>query len=155
MTTRPPVVKPAKTGFKPQRFYTIHSHPNHVFTLKPHAERRFSILGFKEIDDALLVGRMLQAYQLRQKDLPTPEPEGTLTLVNAPEDQDILTLSIREWDFQDLQFYCTRYIFDMISVDKIRKNKTNYSFDGDLYTFEAPPEFYQEAFEVLFNSNPS
>lgn len=153
LATRPPVTRPMKTGFKPRRLYTIHSEQNKVFTLKPNEDRRFSIVSFRSADDALLVGKMLQTYQMRQKELPTPELDGSLTLVHAPDNQDLITLQIRQWSFDELQFYCTRYIFDMMSVDKIgKKMKEKYTFEGSLYSFEAPLEFYQHAFEVLINS---
>jgi hypothetical protein len=154
-TRPPPAIRLGRTAFKPKTYYTIHSHPNNVFTIKPGEQNNFSVVGFRRIDDALLVGKMLQAYQLRMKEFPSPEPDGTLTLVNAPENQNIVTLSIREWGgLDELQFYCTRYILSMISVERINKSKSEkYTLDGALYTFDAPVEFYQTAFEELFNLN--
>lgn len=149
LATRPPVVRPSKTTFKPKRYYTIHSHPNSVFTIKPSEEHNFSVVGFRRVDDAFMVGKMLQSYQLRMKELPAPEPDGTLTLVNAPENQQIVTLTIREWGLDELQFYCTRHILNMISVERIDKSKQSYTLDGALYSFDAPSEFYQTVFEEL------
>ena len=153
LASRPPVTRPMKTGFKPRRLYTIHSDPNKVFTLKPGEERRFSIVSFRNADDAILIGKMLQTYQMRQKELPTPETDGGLTLVHAPVDQEMINLHIRPWSFEELQVYCTRHIFDMISVENIdKKMKEKYTFGGSMYSFEAPLEFYQQTFEVLINS---
>jgi len=71
-------------------------------------------------------------------------PEGRLT--------DLVYIFIREWEFDDLKFECTRNILDMISVDQILKKKSSYSFSGNTFQFSAPVEFYQNRFNELFES---
>lgn len=153
---RTPPVKPRKlmeTNQRPKTHYTIHSKPNDAFTIRPTHKSQTAIVGFRSFDDAMFIGKMIETYYIRQKELPDTKDVGSLILPNSEEKYDVLRyVYIQEWEFDDLKLMCTRNILDIVSVQDIRNSKNGYSFSGVVYKFEAPLEFYQERFDELYKA---
>lgn len=153
LTIAPPTkprIRP-KTNQKPKNYWTIHTHPNDAFTLKISEKVRTSIVGFKEIDDALFIGKMIETHFIRQKEWPDTKSEGTLILPNSQVGDVLQYIYIQKWVFDDLKMTCTKNFLDMISVDSILNTKNGYSFEGNVFKFDAPIEFYQKRFVELYN----
>jgi hypothetical protein len=150
-----PPVKPRlapKTNQKPKYYWTIHSHPNDAFTLKINEKVRTSVVGFREIDDALFIGKMIETHFVRQKEWPDTRSEGSLILPSSQVGDVLSHIYVQKWEFNDLKLTCTKNFLDMISVDAIVNTKNGYSFSGNLFKFEAPIEFYKERLDELFIS---
>ena len=145
-----PLVK-ARTNQKPNKHYTIHSNMNNAFTLKINDDIRTAVVGFRDLADAYTISTMIETHYIEKKEWPDTSQVGTLVL---PEGRiaDLVYVFIREWEIDDLKLECTRNILDMISVEEILKKKASYSFSGKLFRFSAPPEFYQNRFNELFES---
>lgn len=153
--TRHPSARPrgrAKTNQRPKTHYTIHSKPNDAFTLRPDEKSQTAIVGFHKFDDAMIIGKMIEAYLVRQNELPDTKEVGSLILPMSDKKIDVLSyLFIQEWKFDDIKLMCTRNVLDMVSVQNIVNPKGGYSFSGFVYKFEAPIGFYQSRFEELFS----
>jgi len=141
----------SRTDMKKRSYYTIQTKPNDVFTLRISDKMKTAVVGFKEIDDAIFIGKMLESYFIQQKEWPETKLQGTLIL--PASQSDILHhLYVQKWNFEELKLTCTKNILDMISVDSIINTKNGYSFSGEAYKFEAPIEFYQERFNELISN---
>lgn len=144
---RPRVQLPtAQTG---RQYYTIHSSRNNAFTLKLNEDVRTAIVGFVKIEDAAVVGNMIETYYIEKKEWPVFFGSGDLSL---PEGRlnNLAHVFVREWDFDDLKINCTRNFLDFISVEKLTPRNTRYSLNGNLYIFEAPTEFYRGRLDELY-----
>lgn len=150
-----PPVRPRRavqTNQKPKNFFTIHTHPNHAFTLKIDDNSRTSIVGFKEWDDAFFIGKMLETYFVREMEWPDTKHSGTLILPSAPADDVLYHVYIQKWEFDELQMTCTKNFLDLIGVEGIIKKKSiGYTFDGNVYKFEAEWDFYRMRLGELWN----
>jgi len=151
--SRPPTrPRPSvRTNQKPTKYYTLHSNPNNAFTLKINEDIRMAVVGFRDITDALTISNMIETYYVERKEWPDMSQIGTLIL---PEGRlkELAYVFVRQWEFDDLKLECTRNILDLASVDEILEKAPSYSFSGDLFKFSAPPEFYQNRFNELFES---
>jgi hypothetical protein len=144
----------AKTTPKPQNFFTIHTQPNDAFTLKLSADTKTSVVGFKDWDDALFIGKMIETYFVREKEWPDTREEGTLTLPSSSVGDVLRHVYIQKWDFDELKLTCTRNFLDLISVDGIIKKKLGgYTFDGNVYKFHADWDFYRTRLSELWVVN--
>lgn len=157
MVATPPTKprKMARTNQKPRNFYTIHTHPNAAFTLKMTQESRTSIVGFKEWDDAIFIGKMLETYYISQGEWPDTKEPGSLILPN-PKQIDVLShIYVQEWDFDELKLTCTKNFLDLVSVDEIVKKNfgVQYTLGGRMYQFEADLGFYQMRLAELWDMN--
>lgn len=151
MLTAAPPARPqsaARTNQKARKYYTIHSNLNNAFTLRLNEDVRTAVVGFRDLDDAVLIGTMIETHFVEKKEWPDTTRTGTLVL---PEGRlaNLVHIFIRQWDFDDLKLECTKNILDMISVDEIARKSTSYSFEGSLFKFEATPEFYMKRFNEL------
>lgn len=108
-------------------------------------------MGFRELEDAVNISTMIETHYVEKKEWPDMSQTGTLILPEGRLD-NLAHVFIRQWDFDDLKLECTRNILELISVDAILKKKSSYSFAGNLFKFSAPPEFYQNRFNELFES---
>ena len=154
---RTPPMRPRKlmeTNQRPKTHYTIHSKPNDAFTIRPSHKSQTAIVGFHKFDDAMFIGKMIETYYIRQKELPDTKEVGTLILPNSDQEHDVLHyVYIQEWKFDELKLMCTRNVLDVVSVQNIINSiGGGYSFSGSIYKFEAPLEFYQERFEELIKA---
>ena len=149
----PPAKPPrlAKTIPKPKQFFTIHTQPNHAFTLKLDEEARTSVVGFKDWDDALFIGKMIETHFVREKEWPDTKEAGRLTLPTPTVDDILNHVYIQKWDFDDLKITCTKNFLDLIGVEGIiRKKSGGYTFDGNVYRFQAEWDFYRERLSELW-----
>ena len=130
--------------------WTIHNHPNHAFSIRMNENSQTALVSFKRVEDAVLVGRMIEKHYIMQKEW--PETEGQLMLPSVSKDSPLEFLFCRRWDLEDLKIECTKNILDMVSVDGIiNKKNGNFSLTGNVYKFEAPPDFYRVRFEELYD----
>jgi hypothetical protein len=146
----PPTVRPRPKGFgrKPNNFYTIHSAENNIFSLNIDNHDKTVVVGFKILNDAVLVSRMIEAHYIQHKEWPDTRASGLFSLPPPTKASELSHVFLHKWDLEDLKVTCTRNILDMVSVEEIiHNNNDKYSFSGSLYKFEAPVIFYQERFE--------
>jgi hypothetical protein len=136
--------------FTERKYYTIHSSANNAFTLQVSEKTKMAMVGFHSTSDAHFIGNMIETHYREKKEWPDVREVGTLILPTGRL-SDLSLVFIKEWEFEDLKFECTRNIMDMISVEEILKKNASYSFKGNLYTFTAPPEFYMSRFEELLD----
>lgn len=130
-------------------YYTIHSNTNNAFTLKLNEDVRTAIVGFVKIEDAVTVGNMIETYYIEKKEWPDLYVTGDLSLPEGRLD-NLAHIFVREWEFDNLKIDCTKNFLDFISVEKLSPKKSKYSLQGNMYTFDAPVEFYRERFDELF-----
>lgn len=156
LTISPPTKPPptVTTNQKPKNFWTIHSRPNDAFTLKLSERTRTSIVGFKDIDNALLIGKMIETHVVHQKEWPDTRKEGSLILPSSRVGDVLHHVYVQKWDWDDLKLTCTRNFLDMIEVEDIITTKNGYSFSGNFYKFEAEPDFYRARLDELFTLGP-
>lgn len=153
LTALPPTAPPRprlKTGKGKDKYYTLHTQPNNAFSFKIAEEHKTSIVGFKSYEDAHLIGSMVEAHYVHKKEWPDTREIGSLILASSGR-RSLEHVYIQKWNFDDLQLMCTRNVLDMISVEDIVDGPTGYSFSGNVYMFEAEPEFYRSRFEELLD----
>ena len=144
----------AKTIPKPSNFFTIHTRPNDAFTLKLSSDSKTSVVGFKDWDDALLIGKMLETHFIREKEWPDTKDEGTLFLPDSRIGDVLNHVYIQKWEFDELKLTCTRNFLDLIGVEGIiKKNLGGYTFDGNVYKFNADWDFYRTRLTELWVVN--
>ena len=152
--TLPPPVKPrsaAKTNRKNRQYYTLHSTGNNAFTLRVNEQARTSIVGFREWDDAIFIGKMLETYFIDQREWPVTYEIGSLILPEARSGDVLRHLYVQQWNFDELKVTCTSNFLDLISIDDIIKKKSQggYTFAGSAYHFEADLDFYRERLDEI------
>jgi hypothetical protein len=143
-----PIIKPLADRAD-RKYYTIHSHRNNAFTLRLRDDIRTAVVGFRDLNDAVLIGAMIETHLLEKKEWPDTTSAGNLIL---PEGRltRLSHIFIRQWDFDDLKLECTKNILDMISVDEVLKRKLSYSFEGSLFKFEGSEDFYKNRFNEIY-----
>lgn len=147
--TAVPPTKPrtaSKTARGNRKYYTLHTHSNDAFTLRVNEQMRTSVVGFRDWDDALFTGKMLETYFIDQNEWPVTYEVGSLILPSSRVGDVLRHLYIQQWDFDDLKVTCTKNFLDMISIDNIIKKKSygGYTFTGSAYKFEADWDFYRD-----------
>ena len=153
--TLPPPVKPRsafKTNQRNRKYYTLHTGANDAFTLRVNEQARTSVVGFTDWDNAMFVGKMLEAYFDDQMEWPMTYEVGALILPGPQGPRDVLShLYIQQWDFDELKLTCTQNFLDMISINDIVKKKAQggYVFAGNAYSFDADPDFYRRRLEEI------
>ena len=120
-------------------YWTIHTHPNNAFTVRMKDDSPTSIVGFKNVDNALVIGKMIETYYMTQQEW--PDTSGQL-LLPPPHDGDLNFLFLQKWDFADLQVECTKNFLSMVAIDNLQTTKRGFNFDGKMLSFDAPHEFY-------------
>ena len=151
LTALPPVrpVTRTPTNQKGRKYYTIHSNENNAFTLRVNDDIRTAMVGFRNVDDAVLIGSMIETHFIENKEWPEMANVGALVL---PQNRlsELVYIFVRQWDFDELKLECTRNILDLISVDEIVNNNVKYSITGDLYSLDAPYDFYKNRFDEIY-----
>ena len=142
---RPPRSIQTRRGGK--FYWTIHTHPNNAFTVRMNDDSSTSIVGFKNVDNALVIGKMIETYYMTQQEW--PDTSGQL-LLPPPHDGDLNFLFLQKWDFGDLQVECTKNFLSMVAIDNLQTTKRGFNFDGKMLSFEAPNEFYAERLDEIF-----
>ena len=128
-------------------YWTIHTHPNNAFTVRMKDDSSTSIVGFKNVDNALVIGKMIETYYMTQQEW--PDTSGQL-LLPPPHDGDLNFLFLQKWDFGDLQVECTKNFLSMVAIDSLQTTKRGFNFDGKMLSFDAPREFYAERLDEIF-----
>lgn len=134
---------------KNRKYYTLHSNPNNAFALRLNDDIRTAIVGFRDVNDAVLIGAMIETHLIEKKEWPDTTSVGQLILPEGRLTQ-LVYVFLREWEFDELKLECTKNILDMISVDEVLKKKMSYSFEGNLFRFEAPEDFYRNRFDEIY-----
>ena len=142
---RPPRSIQTRRGGK--FYWTIHTHPNNAFTVRMKDDSSTSIVGFKNVDNALVIGKMIETYYMTQQEW--PDTSGQL-LLPPPHDGDLNFLFLQKWDFGDLQVECTKNFLSMVAIDSLQTTKRGFNFDGKMLSFDAPREFYAERLDEIF-----
>ena len=127
-------------------YWTIHTHPNNAFTVRMKDDSPTSIVGFKNVDNALVIGKMIETYYMTQQEW--PDTTGQLILP-PPHDVDLNFLFLQKWDFADLQVECTKNFLSMVAIDNLQTTKRGFNFDGKMLSFDAPHEFYVARLEEI------
>lgn len=153
LLTAPPIkpVAKSRTNQLPRTYFTIHTHPNDAFTLNMSDKTRTSIVGFREIDDAIYVGRMIETHFIRHKEWPDTRSVGTLVLPLAQVGDVLRYVYVQKWEFDELKVECTRNFLDFISVDALVDTKKGYSFSGQAYRFDADWDYYRARIGELYS----
>lgn len=134
--------------------YTIHSSPNFAFTLKSNENVKTSLVSFKNLDNAVLMGRMIEAHFYVENELPDTRTGNTLILPSPDDFEELTQIYIQSWEFEELKLYCTKNILDNLCVNSITNSKSGFSLNGDMLRFSAPSEFYRLRFEELLPTEP-
>lgn len=151
MATAAPPVRPkfiTRTNQWNRTYWTLHSGINNIWATRP-KDSISAVVAFRNIDDAVMIGSMIETHFLHHKEWPEFD-ENPLLLPNSRID-DLRNIFLQKWEFDDLKLICTRNMLDMISVDEINKRQTSYTFSGSTYKFDAPIEFYQNRFNELLD----
>lgn len=135
-----------------RKYYTIHSANNNALTLRVSNTDKMAMVGFQTLNDAVLIGNMIETYYTQNMEWPELRDIESLVLPTGHLNE-LTNVFMKSWEFEELKYECTRNILDMVSVEEIVKNNDKYSLQGSLYTFSAPPEFYMERFEELLKSS--
>lgn len=115
-----------------------------------------AILGFKNPDDAVVVGHMLETHYMIEKEWPVTF--GQLHLPEPRSDVALFHLFFRKWDFEDLKVTCTKNFLNMVAIDDVENTRKGFEFNGKMFSFEAPIEFYVDRLTELYelpSSEPS
>ena len=142
---RPPRSIQTRRGGK--FYWTIHTHPNNAFTVRMNDDSPTAIVGFKNVDNALVIGKMIETYYMTQQEW--PDTSGQL-LLPPPHDGDLNFLFLQKWDFAQLQVECTKNFLSMVAIDSLETTKRGFNFDGKMLSFDAPREFYAERLDEIF-----
>lgn len=147
MATAAPPVRPklvTLTNQKGRNYWTLHVGPNNIWATRPN-DAKSSVVAFRHLDDAVLVGSMIETQYIHNKSW----PDIDLGVLPAPRVKELTNIFLQKWEFDDLKLTCTRNMLDMISVDDIHKTEYSFTFNGNHYIFGAPLEFYQDRFNEL------
>ena len=142
---RPPRSIQTRRGGK--FYWTIHTHPNNAFSVRVNENSKTALVGFKNVDNALVIGKMIETYYMTQQEW--PDTTGQL-LLPPPHDGDLNFLFLQKWDFGDLQVECTKNFLSMVAIDNLQTTKRGFNFDGKMLSFEAPIEFYVARLDEIF-----
>ena len=142
---RPPRSIQTRRGGK--FYWTIHTHPNNAFSVRVNENSKTALVGFKNVDNALVIGKMIETYYMTQQEW--PDTTGQL-LLPPPHTGDLNFLFLQKWDFAQLQVECTKNFLSMVAIDSLETTKRGFNFDGKMLSFEAPAEFYAERLDEIF-----
>ena len=147
MATATPPVRPrliTTTNQKNRKYWTLHAGANNIWATRP-TDSNSAIVAFRRIEDAEMFGSMIESYYIHSSEW----PDANLQMLPAPRMNQLVHIFLQKWEFDDLKLNCTQNMLDMISVEKVNKTRSSYTFNGSQYTFSAPIEFYQNRFNEL------
>jgi hypothetical protein len=149
----PSKVKRAKTLPRSEKYYTIHSHSNNVFGVRIRDDTPTLMVGFKNYEDAHLMGRMLETYYIYNQDLPLACKINEFILPSHEESIDELKhLTILHNDVNNLLSWCMINFLDFLGVEEIIENDDTgkYTWDVSLCATEPEIELCKERFDYLY-----
>jgi len=144
--THPVASRKERRGNK--HYWTIHTHENRAFTARVSENSQTAIVGFRNSNDAIVIGKMLETHYLMQKEWPTTT--DNFHLPAAKDDMELTHLFFRKWETTDLEVTCTKNFLSMIVIEDIGPSKKGLNFNGKLYSFEAPHNFYINRLDELY-----
>jgi hypothetical protein len=157
LTINPPPSRPAKlaqTNQRPKTYYTIQSNKNNAFSMKVKQNDKTCLVGFKNIKNAILLGKMIETYYNQNGEMPDTQNGEPLFLPEPGKGEVLRRLFVQQWNLEDLKLECARNVLDLLSVDNYKNSKTGYNFTGELYKFEVTDaDFYRARFEELLPVN--
>jgi hypothetical protein len=145
--------RPLKTARGSKVAYTINKTPNRIYAIQPKDKAmKISIVSFMRPDDAQLVASMFEEYRRRTSEWPDMLNDHDESLILPTNGSYLLQdLSIIKWDVDDLKFYCSNNMLDLITLSSMKSTNKGFSVRGESYLFDAPLEFYQERFSELYH----
>ena len=149
----PPKIKKAKTLPRSSKYYTIHSHSNNVFGVRIKDETPTLMVGFKNYEDAHLMGRMLETYYVNNQDLPLACKINEFILPASDESIiELKYLTILQNDVDNLLSWCMVNFLDFLGVEEIIENNDSgkYTWDVSLCNTEPALQLCKERFDYLF-----
>ena len=154
MATIAPPIKPilkTRSPLKRAKYYTLHSNNNNAFSLRLDEREKTAVVGFKNVDDAVKIGSMIETHFVYYKEWPEMLDPASLVLP-SPRVDSLVYIFVRVWAFEDIKFECTNNFLDFISIDSITSKKNDaYSLNGNMYTFEVPTDFYRNRLSQLYD----
>ena len=146
---------PLKTKELPRskKYYTIHSHHKDVFGVRVEDDKPTLMVGFKNEEDALLMGRMLETYYKVTDELPLAT---TLTNFRLPAVEESVAeldrLFVLHNDAENLLSWCTINFLDFLGVEAILESDSGkYAWDVSIYRAEPEFEMCKERFGYLYD----
>jgi hypothetical protein len=149
MATATPPVRPklsARTNQSNRKYWTLHTGVNNILACRP-KDSISSVVAFRNLDEAVMIGSMIETHLMRHKEWPDFESE--ILMLPTSRVEELQNIFLQKWEFDDLKLICTQNMLDMISVEEINKRASSYTFTGNQYKFNAPLEFYQNRFNEL------
>lgn len=136
MATIAPPIKPRPrlpTAQTRRKYYTIHSNNNNAFSLKLNDDVKTAIVGFKDVDDALRIGSMIETHYIQYKEWPETRDPGSLIL---PTNR-LNTLShifFRVWTFNDLKLECTNNFWISLQSSPLHQINPTHIHSTETFT---------------------
>jgi hypothetical protein len=124
MATIAPPIKPLPrlpTAQTRRKYYTIHSNNNNAFSLKLNDDVKTAIVGFKDVDDAVRIGSMIETH--------------------------FILWTFNDLKMECTNNFLDFITVESIGSNK----PESYSLNGNFYAFEAPEEFYQNRIRELYD----
>lgn len=154
MAPPPPKIKRAKTIPKSGKYYTIHSHPNSVFGVRADEKTPTCMVGFKNFEDAQIIGRMIETYYINHQELPVADSLINLKLPSADESvHDLKHLILLHNDTQNLLAWCAVNFLQFLAVDEMIHNTVSdkYSWGVSVYQPDDDFDMFRERLDYIFN----
>ena len=156
---KPPSNVTIKTNKLPKKYYTIHNYPNSIMAikLKGYDHLKTSVVSFRTIDDAALVGAMIENHRHMTKEWPIfnfedLQDDNMLRMTNmlAQKNDFNGNMYVNEWDELDnLKLYCVSNFLDLINLNTLVRTSEGFSMQGNVYRFEADNDLYIQRFKQL------
>ena len=147
-----PPPRKVRTIEKPSLYYTIHSTPNRVFGVRLAKDAPISVVGFKNYDDAYMMGRMLETHYLNQDNLPLPEEINEISLPAESESvHDMRSLFLLHQDTDDILSACAANFLQFVGVEGKVLIDNRYTWDATTFNITQSDDYYRERLGELFN----
>ena len=75
----------------------------------------------------------------------------SLYLPDESIDNQLVELSIVQWELDKLKIYCMSNMMDLITLNYMKKSLDGFSVGGDTYLINGPLDFYQQRFNELYH----
>jgi hypothetical protein len=96
---------------------------------------------------------MLEEYRRRTSEWPDfmNDHSNSLFLPDETINNQLVELSIVQWDLDELKMNCMNNMLDLITLNYMKKTRDGFSVGGDTYLINGPLDFYQERFNELYH----
>jgi hypothetical protein len=157
MSVLSPPKKPVrlpKSDRKSNIAYTINYTRNKVYAVQPSDKSmKISIVSFTNVNHAGKMAGMLEEYRRRTSEWPDfmNDHSNSLFLPDETINNQLVELSIVQWDLDELKMNCMNNMLDLITLNYMKKTRDGFSVGGDTYLINGPLDFYQERFNELYH----